>query len=71
MQSVKQDGIKYHVLSFWYNPTWTPVSQTIGEHTNHLANSPVIITTFDTITNTTSSLAPALIFENQDYSYLS
>ena len=33
MLSVKQDGIKYHFLSFWYDSTrnWTPVSRTIGE----------------------------------------
>ena len=33
MLSVKQGGIKYHLLSPWYNSTrdWTPVSRTIGE----------------------------------------
>ena len=35
--SVKQGGIKYHFLSLWYDSTWdwTPVSQTIGEHSTH------------------------------------
>ena len=39
MQSVKQGGIKYHFLSLWYDSTedWTLVSQTIGEHSTHLA----------------------------------
>ena len=34
MLSVKQGGIKYHFLSLWYDLTWdwTPVSQTISEH---------------------------------------
>ena len=34
MLIVKQGGIKYHFLSYWYDMTWdwTPVSQTIGEH---------------------------------------
>ena len=38
-----QDGIKYHFLSFCYDLTWdwTPISWTIGEHSTHLANSPV------------------------------
>ena len=33
MLNVKQDCIKYHFLSLWYDSTWnwTPVSQTIGE----------------------------------------
>ena len=37
MLSVKQDGIKYHFLSLWYDSTWdwTPVSRTIGEHSTH------------------------------------
>ena len=36
MLSVKQRGIKYHFLSFWYDSNWdgTPVSQVIGEHSN-------------------------------------
>ena len=40
MLSVKQDGIKYHFLSFWYDSTWNwiQVSQAIGEHSNHHAN---------------------------------
>ena len=39
MLSVKQGGIKYHFLSFWYDSTWdqTPVSRAIGEHSNHHA----------------------------------
>ena len=34
MLSVKQGGIKYYFLSFWYYVTWdwTPVSWAIGEH---------------------------------------
>ena len=34
---VKQRGIKYHFLNLWYDSTWdwTPVSQAIGEHSNH------------------------------------
>ena len=37
MLSVKKGGIKYHFLSLWYDSTWdwTPVSQTIGEHSTH------------------------------------
>ena len=37
MLSVKQDSIKYHFLSLWYNSTcdWTSVSQTIIEHSTH------------------------------------
>ena len=33
MLSVKQGGIKYNILSLWYDSTWnwTPVSWTIGE----------------------------------------
>ena len=33
MLSVKQDGIKYHFLSLWYDSTWdwTAVSRTIGK----------------------------------------
>ena len=44
MLSVKQGGIKYHFLSFWYDATWdwTPMTQAIGEYSNHLANGPVI-----------------------------
>ena len=36
MLRVKQDGIKYHFLSLWYDSTldWTPVYQAIGEHSN-------------------------------------
>ena len=36
MLSVKQRGIKYHVLSFWYDSTWdgASVSRAIGEHFN-------------------------------------
>ena len=34
MLSVKQGGIKYHVLSLWYDSTWhwTPVSRATGAH---------------------------------------
>ena len=37
MLSVKQGGIKYHFLSFWYYSIWdlTPVSQTIDEHSTN------------------------------------
>ena len=37
MLSVKQEGIKYHFLSLWYDSTWdwTQVSRAIGEHFNH------------------------------------
>ena len=40
MLSVRQEGIKYHFLSLWYDSTWdwTQVSRTIGEHSNHYAN---------------------------------
>ena len=46
MLSVKQGGTKYFFffffLSLWYDSTrdWTPVSQTIGKHSNHYANGP-------------------------------
>ena len=42
MLSVKQGGIKYHFLSLWYDSTWdwTPVSQTIGEHSIYLLLPP-------------------------------
>ena len=44
MLSVKQGGIKYQFLSLWYDSTWdwTPVSRTIGEHSNHYTNAPII-----------------------------
>ena len=34
MLSFKQEGIKYHFLSLWYdsNWDWTSVSRVIGEH---------------------------------------
>ena len=40
MLSVKQDGIKYHFLSLWYDSImdWTPVFRTMGEHSTHEAN---------------------------------
>ena len=39
MPSVKQDSIKYHFLSLWYDSTWdwTHISLAIGEYTNHYA----------------------------------
>ena len=40
MLSVKQGDIKYDFLSIWYD--WTPVSQTIGEHSTHQANGKVL-----------------------------
>ena len=44
MLSVKQGGIKHQYFSLWYDLArdWTPVSRTIGEHSNHYANGPVI-----------------------------
>ena len=41
MLSVKQGSIKYHFLSLWYdsNRDLTQVSQAIGEHSNHYANT--------------------------------
>ena len=43
MLSVKQEGIKYHFLSFWYDLTWdwTLVSRAIGEHSTQYNNQPV------------------------------
>ena len=43
MLIVKQGSIKYHFLSLLYDSTrdWTPVSRTIGEHSNHYANGQV------------------------------
>ena len=40
MLSAKQDSIKYHFLSLWYDSTWdwTQISRAIGEHSNHYAN---------------------------------
>ena len=37
MPSVKQGGIKYHFLSFWYGSTkdWTQISQAIEEEYNN------------------------------------
>ena len=37
MLSVKQQGIKYHFLSLWYDSTWnwTLVSQAIGKNSTH------------------------------------
>ena len=37
MLSIKQGGTKYHFSSLWYDSTWdwTPVSQTIDEHSTH------------------------------------
>ena len=44
MLSIKQGAIKYDFLSFWYDLTWdrTLVSCTIGEHSNHYVNGPVM-----------------------------
>ena len=43
MLSAKQGCIKYRFLNLWYDSTrdWTPVSLTIGKHSNHFANEPV------------------------------
>ena len=40
MLSVKQDRIKYHFLTPWYDSTWewTLVSRAIGEYSTHKAN---------------------------------
>ena len=40
MLSAKQGGIKYYILSLWYDSTWdwTPVCLTIGKHSTHYAN---------------------------------
>ena len=40
MVSVKQDNIKYHFLSLWYDSTydWTQVSRAFGEHSEHYGN---------------------------------
>ena len=40
MLSAKQDGIKHHFLSLWYNSTRIEhqVSQTINKHSTHKAN---------------------------------
>ena len=40
MLSVKQGGIKYHFLRFWYDSTsdWTRASRAISEHFNHYTN---------------------------------
>ena len=40
MLSVKQDSIKSHFLSLWYDLTWdwAQISRAIGEHSNHYAN---------------------------------
>ena len=48
--TVKQEGIKYHFLSLWYDSTWawSLVSQTISEHSNHLNQ------------NTQTSIRPSL-----------
>ena len=45
MLSVKQEDIKYHFLSLWYDSTWdwNPVSRTIGKHYTHYANGPIYI----------------------------
>ena len=42
--SAKQDSIKYHFLSLWYDLTWdwTPVSRTIVEHFNHYGNGALL-----------------------------
>ena len=42
--SIKQGSIKYNFLSLWYDSArdWTPVSRSIGKHTTHYANGPVI-----------------------------
>ena len=50
MLSIKQGGIKYYFLSFWYGSTWdwAPVSRTIGEHSNHNPVSKLFVLTLST-----------------------
>ena len=38
--SAKQDSIKYHFLSLWYDSTWdwTLISRTISEHSTYSTN---------------------------------
>ena len=45
MPSVKQDNIKYHFLSLWYDSTWnwTQISRAIGEHSNHYAKDNITV----------------------------
>ena len=45
MLCIKQGDIEYHFMSLWYNSIWdcTPVSRTIGEHSNHYTNGPIFI----------------------------
>ena len=44
MLNVKQGGIKYHLLSLWYDTTWdlTLVSRAIGEHSTQWVNKIMI-----------------------------
>ena len=37
LPSIKQEGIKYHFKSLWYDATWdwTQVSRIIGEHSTY------------------------------------
>ena len=48
MPNVKQDGIKYHFLSLWYDSTWdwTPVSRAIGEDSTHYILPLIFFITF-------------------------
>ena len=45
MLIVKQRGIKYHFLSFWYDSIWdrTQVSRAFGEQSNRQANGLVLV----------------------------
>ena len=45
MLSIKQEDIKYHFLSLWFDLTWdwTLVSYTIGKHSNHYINVTIIV----------------------------
>ena len=47
MLRVKQNGIKYHILSLWYDSIWdwTPVSRAIGKHSTNLDNVQVLLNT--------------------------
>ena len=49
MLSVKQGAIKYYFLSLWYDSTWdwTPVSQTISEHSTQLKSIVYLIFLYD------------------------
>ena len=63
MLSVKQDSIKNHFLSLWYDSTcdWTQVSRAIGKRSNHYANVQYIIY-FTADNNALYFLIPIIFF---------